>query len=114
MKKEVIMKIKKSVSLVSMLSGISALFFYPGIIVIEVLCKIESFPLNYNIIVSAALICALLGIGFGVISKNELCITRKSNVMSIIGIVCSYIMIMLLSIAAVFVLLEELNIFKLF
>jgi len=108
------MKIKKSLSLISMLLGISSLFFYPGIIIIEVFFGIEPFPLNNNIIGNAAFICAILGFGLGVISKKELDKIGKPAIMSIIGIVCSNIMIWLLGIAGIFMILEELNIFKLF
>ena len=108
------MKVKKSLSLVSMLCGISALFFYPGIIFIQVCIGIENMPLNYTIIGYAAFISAILGIGLGIIVQREFDKTGKSSVMSIIGIVCSNIMILLLNIAGIFMILEELNIFKLF
>jgi ABC-type dipeptide/oligopeptide/nickel transport system permease component len=108
------MKIKKSLSLASMLFGISALFFYPGIIIIEVLYQIEILPLSYNILGAAAIICAALGLGLGVLSKNELDKTGKSAIISIIGITCSITMIWLFSIAAVFMILEKLNLFKIF
>jgi hypothetical protein len=74
----------------------------------------EDMPLNYSIIGHAAFICAILGFGLGVISKNELEKIEKSAIMSLIGIVCSNIMIWLFTIAAVFMILEELNIFKFF
>ena len=108
------MKIKKSISLISMLCGISALFFYPGIIIIEVFCEIETFPLSNTIIGNTAFICAILGLGLGVISKNELNKAGQPAMMSIIGIVCSIVMILFMGIAGVFMILEEHNILKLF
>jgi len=111
------MEAAKNLALISMLLGISALFFYPGIIIIEVLCRIERFPLNFTIIGNAAIICSILGLGIGVMSKNELNYIRGSavayKIMAVIGIVCSVIMMVHMSIIIVFVILDDLEIYKL-
>ena len=106
----------KNLALVSMLLGVSSLLFFPGIIIIEVWCKIEPLPLNYTVMGNAAVISAIWGFGFGLHSKEELRNSQKSTIiykiMSVIGIICSIIMIILMVTAIILMYLEERQIFK--
>ena len=95
--------IKNSLSVLSMLLGMAALFFYPVNIILE------SPIINYTASGIGAVLCSCIGLFLGRIAINYPK-SAESRIMAVIGIVCSALMLLILFIIIILMVLEHFGI----